>query len=170
MQGQIEPFENAAKEYCSWAEGDPASEWEEGQTAVRLLAAVLHHVMALPGGEVEPLPDHEILLKGPQTEAIYRRFGALPFQYYADVFHPTRIPPEDPDVGNLADDLMDVYADLKQGLAYAASGHPRHAAFHWRFTFGVHWGRHAVSALRALHCHLTDPGVAKERPRGLTRG
>jgi hypothetical protein len=161
MPGETNAFRSAAEEYCAWAEGRPSSEWEEAQSAVRHLAALLHHVMGLPAGAVEALPEHEILLKGPATEGIYRRFGALPFQYYSEVFHPTRNPPEPADTGDLSDDLMDIYADLKQGLIYAAAGHMQQALFHLQFTFGVHWGRHAVSALRALHCHLTDPNVSR---------
>ena len=164
MQEEAEAFRRAAEAYCRWAEAEAATEQEEAQTAVRLLASLLHEIHGVPAGQAEDLPEHDILLKGESTRAIYKRFGALPFQYYFDVFHPTHVPPEQADAGDLADDLMDIYVDLKQGLAYASAGHVSHAVFHWQFMFGVHWGRHAVCALRALHCHLTDPAPVGEHP------
>ena len=56
MAGHIEPFLLAAQEYCRWAEADPTSESQEAQTAVRLLAALLHYVHELPEGRVLSLP------------------------------------------------------------------------------------------------------------------
>ena len=62
MPGETDAFRSAAEEYCAWAEGRPSSEWEEAQTAVRHLAAVLHYVMGLPAGasvdtQIRPLTD-----------------------------------------------------------------------------------------------------------------
>jgi hypothetical protein len=72
------------------------------------------------------------------------------------VFDPIEVPASESVTGDLADDLMDIYCDLK-GLRYCDDGHTFQAVFHWSFTFAVHWGRHATSALRALHCYLVDP-------------
>jgi hypothetical protein len=86
----------------------------------------------------------------------------VPFQYYGEVFDTTRVPPEEPTVGDLADDLLDIYTDVKAGLLYFERGHAQQAVFQWKFTWGVHWGRHATSALRAMHCWSTrlDKGDA----------
>ena len=72
---------------------------------------------------------------------------------------------EEPVAALLGEDLADMYGDLKRGLVAfdrkgAASGAPTEhdaaeAAWHWRFSFGNHWGRHLVSALRALHYILS---------------
>ena len=84
------------------------------------------------------------------------RFSGLPFSTTTTWSHPTRVPAEAAIPGDLADDLLDVYLDLKEGVATFDAGYPRHAVWLWRFGFEVHWGHHATSALRALHCHLTD--------------
>jgi hypothetical protein len=79
---------------------------------------------------------------------------ALPFQYYWEVFTPTKIESErDPVCGDLFDDFMDIYGDLIQGLWLYERGHIEAAVFSWRQMFGIHWGRHAVGALNALHSY-----------------
>lgn len=53
--------------------------------------------------------------------------------------------------GDLSDDLLDIYFDVRRGLRLWASEAPRAAAiWEWRFGFDAHWGNHAVNALRAL--------------------
>ena len=52
----------------------------------------------------------------------------------------------------LSDDLADICLDLEDGLALQRSGVPRNDfLWQWRFDFRAHWGRHAVSALTAIH-------------------
>lgn len=54
----------------------------------------------------------------------------------------------------LSDDLADICLDLEDGLALQRSGVPRNDfLWQWRFDFRAHWGRHAVSAMTAIH-HL----------------
>jgi hypothetical protein len=91
-----------------------------------------------------------------------RRFTALPFQYYSEIWNPVLVPTDETVTGNIADDLADIYFDLKQGLLYMDDGHPFQAVFHWTFMYGVHWGRHATTALRVLHCYLSDPNRSTE--------
>jgi hypothetical protein len=76
---------------------------------------------------------------------------ALPFQYYWELFHSVTKEPEEPVCGDLVDDLLDIYKDVKEGLLAFESGERVLAAWHWRNTFGFHWGRHATSAIKALH-------------------
>jgi hypothetical protein len=54
-------------------------------------------------------------------------------------------------IGALSDDVADVYADLARGLALWAADKRDAAVWEWRFGFDIHWGDHAVDALRALH-------------------
>jgi hypothetical protein len=83
----------------------------------------------------------------------------FPFQYYWEIFEPVTDTPEEAVCGDITDDLGDIYIDVKEGLlAYPLS--EQSAVWHWRTTFGFHWGRHATSALRALHAY--DPESAGE--------
>ncbi len=64
------------------------------------------------------------------------------------------IPAAPPTVSMFADDLSDIYADLRVGLdlvAHAGGAIPDDAVWHWSFAFRRHWGRHALNALSAIH-------------------
>lgn len=61
--------------------------------------------------------------------------------------------------GSLADDLMDVYHDLRDGLDHLRAGWPEtDVIWEWRFTFWSHWGEHAVNALQIIHARLAVEG------------
>jgi len=52
--------------------------------------------------------------------------------------------------GSLADDLTDIYCELKPGLTLLDE-EPRRALDSWRHGFHLHWGEHMVDAIRHLH-------------------
>ncbi len=55
-------------------------------------------------------------------------------------------------IGDLADNLADVWRDMKNGLNAIEEGVPEAAAlWHWKLNFDCHWGAHATSALDILH-------------------
>jgi hypothetical protein len=90
---------------------------------------------------------------------VFKRFGALPFNYYSTFFSPAKLLEEDPVVGDLADDLADIYRDIKAGLWLYDHGHTTQAVWAWRYTFQIHWGRHATNALYALHAWSADSSI-----------
>lgn len=52
----------------------------------------------------------------------------------------------------LADDLADIWRDIKSVLLHLESGGASDdAVWQWRFDFTTHWGSHACEALRAVH-------------------
>jgi Domain of unknown function (DUF5063) len=57
----------------------------------------------------------------------------------------------------LADDLADIYCDVKQGILQVGK-HSEvvsvNVVWQWKFGLQSHWGRHAVSAIAALHSLL----------------
>ncbi len=55
-------------------------------------------------------------------------------------------------MGDVGDDLLDIYQDVRAGLVAFDSGEVSDAAWHWSFLYRIHWGRHAVGGLFALHC------------------
>jgi hypothetical protein len=59
-------------------------------------------------------------------------------------------------VGDLADDLVDIYRDVSAGSAFHDAGCVDDAIWQWGFSFQTHWGKHASSAIRALHCYLSQ--------------
>ncbi len=52
--------------------------------------------------------------------------------------------------GSLADDLTDIYCELKHGLGLI-EGEPGRALDGWQRGFTVHWGQHLVDAERHLY-------------------
>lgn len=55
--------------------------------------------------------------------------------------------------GSLADDITDIYFELKSGLDLleADPDHPSRAATRWQSGFMLHWGQHLVDAERHLY-------------------
>jgi Domain of unknown function (DUF5063) len=57
--------------------------------------------------------------------------------------------------GSLADDLADIYGEVKEGLNHLAAGESEiEVVWQWRDTFWGHWGQHAVGALLVIHAQL----------------
>ena len=154
----IAAFATAAEEYCDWAEAAPADAWAEAHRARQLLMELLRRAIELP----------DVFSEVPETTGVgdeeyrrtYERFGALPFNFYSECFDPLIVPAETPVIADLADDLADIWRDVKGGLMlwYAEATHG--AAWHWRFHFESHWGHHATAAVYALQAwfsqHIDD--------------
>jgi hypothetical protein len=148
--GEADPiarFAAAAERYCAWAESTPESAYGEVDKAIRLLLELVARVLDLPptepGEEDFERPTHE------QWKAVFRRFATLPIQHYG-----THSPQDLEDtpvlIGDLHDDLADVWRDIREGLAAYAAGDRDSACWQWSFSFGNHWGEHAAEALRVL--------------------
>jgi len=90
-----------------------------------------------------------VLSRPPFLSAQVSDFVVEGRQYYWEVFDP--YVEEPPVKGSLSDDLLDVYRDVRRGLLLWDHNAPQAAIWEWRFSFGVHWGNHAIDALRALH-------------------
>jgi hypothetical protein len=140
----IAAFVCAASEYCAFIE-----EAAMLSVADRMFVA-RHYLLALVAAAIRlPLP--EVPGSAPTTDvappANWRGFD--PFEIYWDVFDPYEL--SEPVAGSLSDDLLDVYRDLRRGLALWEAGKDGGAVWEWRFHFDAHWGNHATDALRALH-------------------
>jgi hypothetical protein len=74
--------------------------------------------------------------------------------FYFEVFDPFHLEKEDPTQGWLIDDLSDIYKEIKNGILKIESKKPAFIEDGiWDIVFGrnVHWGNHAINAIRALH-------------------
>ena len=89
------------------------------------------------------------------------------YDHYWEVYDPAKPEGDEKMPVVLADDLIDIYFDLKEGFAPWARGTDsdlRNAIFEWRLGWETHWGAHAVDALRAIHWHLESHWVDAEEP------
>ena len=75
---------------------------------------------------------------------------------YRQVFDPTQ--DNEAIFGSLADDVADIYRDLKDGLALNETERrePENAIWEWRLAFQSHWGKHAIDALLTIHVLLQN--------------
>ena len=139
----------AAKVFCAYVEhpDEPTSRWvqELSQLLPRLHAAVTS--LQVPRDEqplaanVDPEARFELFSR------LYRALGELDGYRleYDDSHHNA------PVTGSLADDLTDIYFDLREGLEWMARCHPDHAASVWLSSYRMHWGQHLVDANRHLY-------------------
>ena len=153
MSKPIERFADTVRRFCRWAESEPQDPISEARTARRLLAELYLQAIDLP--EVSSDADAPEIVQE-QYQSVFKRFGALPFNYYSECFNPLAIPAEQPVTADLADDLADIWRDLKRGLALYEDGAIEAAVWEWRFHFSAHWGHHACGALYALQAWFSQ--------------
>jgi hypothetical protein len=149
----IDRFAEVARRYCAWVERE-LSEPNDEMRRVRLCLAELHlAAVELPALGIGENID-AVSISHDEWSRFYEKFGGLPVTNYSDVFNPLK--EEKPVVNSLADDLADIYRDLKAGLSIFEANHPIDAAWEWRFGFQTHWGHHLVGAQRAIHEYLAE--------------
>jgi hypothetical protein len=154
----LDSFAAAARRYCEWCEGAPSSARVEARTAYDLLVTLLGSMRQV--GSAEPVGveiDYDR-----DFQRMRGRFASMPFQFYRSSQDPFDLDDASAaGVGDVSDDLADIWLDLERGLQFFDRGDRDAAAWHWVLMFESHWGRHATSAIHALHCWLVD---AEEAP------
>ncbi len=146
----VDDFAITARRYCDYAESSAVetSAYAEMQLVRTLLASLYFQALALPPVECDPV---ESLLTHEDYQQMFARFGRLPVGYYNTVFDPLQVDPVDCTLGDLADDLADVWRDVKEGLLLFEAGRRDAAGASWEESFEIHWGYHAVKALGVIH-------------------
>lgn len=142
-------FAATARGFCSWCEA-VGSEHTDSQAA-SWLSLLYGQALALP----QVGCDNEDGLPDLPADALARAqtcLAAFAGRYYREVFDPDPVLDEEPVVGDIGDDLLDTYKDIRAGLVLFERGEVRDALWHWSFLQRIHWGRHAVGAMMALHC------------------
>jgi hypothetical protein len=158
-----ERFSVEARCFIGWADGSASPEPLTAAVGLRRVVALYAAALQLPQPWSERVShqrdDAPALAQG--LAAVRGRAAAIPLQHYSEIFSPL-VPQDEPVVGDLADDLVEIYRDIAAGLHWLDAGRVDDALWEWGFNFQVHWGEHASSAIRALHCYL-----AQEDPSGL---
>lgn len=154
----------AAQNFCIYIENEIQTDKDEFvQKARKLVAALYTAALQIPKLVYDSLDsdcDYAISKEAEAkiTTSIYSR---IPFQYYWITLEPFQTIGEiETGMGDVADDLLDIYKDLKASLlAYNSAGkHTRERAL-WLLELGFthHWGQHCIDALQAIHHYLHDP-------------
>lgn len=142
-------FAETARTFCDWCEGSKDAITD--RSATYWLGRLYSEAVHLP--DVGPendwgLPD--LPVQG--LERAKTNLASFWGRYYREVFDPAPELSEQLGMGDLGDDLMDTYRDIRAGLLLFDTGREHDALWHWSFMHRVHWGRHVASALYALHC------------------
>lgn len=150
----LQQFVLAADDFCSWLEG---KEEMRGDDALRMIAALYNSALNIPNVDVVNLRDFDRIPELGQLELdrVRLRLAYFPFLYYWDMAQALAMDGQEPLLGEINDDIADIYKDVKEGLMAFENGLKDVASWHWRQTWALHWGRHAASAMRALHEHVT---------------
>ncbi|WP_414738002.1 DUF5063 domain-containing protein [Gemmata algarum] len=154
--GAEEQFAEQVVAFREWVEcadtGEPAV-----RAALSHLLGLFQIALSLP--TVDPNTRDVPAVPDSEWRRVFRACERLPVKHYGVVFDSLVVPPEEAVIGCVADDLADIYRDLVVGLQAHVSGNRELAAWHWRFTFWSHWGRHAVGAIGALREWLEQQGT-----------
>lgn len=145
-------FSEVARLFCDWAEKGSLTSEQAQQHLADLHACILRVQLLTPEGE----GDCEDFLTNEDWKRIYNRFQTLEPHIYRNVYDPLEDQPG-VDIAPLADDLADIYRDVKEGLVLFDRGLFEEAIWQWRYNFQIHWGRHLTAALTALHAHTAGP-------------
>jgi hypothetical protein len=121
------------------------------ESAAAIWLAQLHAaVLRLPTAEAH-CDGEEPEVPAEAMAAAERNFEPLAGSLYRTVYEPNPPNLDDPVMGDLGDDLLDICIDIKIGCQLHQQGRSDEAMWQWSFMHAMHWGRHAVGALAALH-------------------
>jgi hypothetical protein len=157
----VEQFAEEASQFEQWAlHGTACGEAAAREALVRITQLYLM-ALDLPPAWNEELADQPAAdpIGMAESRAVFAACTRFPLQDYGEVFNPLPVPPDDPVVGNLADDITDIYLDVVTGLRAYQAGRRIRAIWEWGFGLQHHWGEHATGAIRALHCWLAANAI-----------
>jgi hypothetical protein len=158
----VNAFRIAAYGYCKLLESQPVDHEQWLRDVLLALSHLYATAHSLPDVSIEDdtrdVPD-EMRMNHAEWSALFQRIhGILGEQdFYWAYFDPTepKHTKDEATCGSLADDLADIYRDVKPGLLAWETENDEYLAslvFDWKQSnFESHWGVHAVSAMRALH-------------------
>jgi hypothetical protein len=176
----VSRFVDVSRRYCDLIEqAEPPTAPLLFQAAELILLELYVAALGLPNPE--PTADE---LRGARISheewlVVFRRlqrtFG--PYDFYREIYDPAALGDPDgaidtgdePVVSSLADDLADIWRDLRSGLLVwndAADDIRSDLVSEWREAFVSHWGQHLVDGLRAIHwwIHVHHIGRSIDAP------
>jgi hypothetical protein len=154
MNDEVAGFVAEARRYCALIEseeGGVASAFEKD--CLLVLLRLYERILRLPSTD-PPHPELPERIRHEEWQAVQKRTAKrTEYDLYWEVFEPFAENKPDALHGSISDDLADIWRDVKAGLLTFDSGQPNcieDAVWHWRFSFGSHWGYHVADAIRAL--------------------
>ncbi len=153
-------FRRVASEYCALIERrnktDAVSLLQEAYLLLPELTLTAAKLPTIDRCDVFKNDAHEKYWKK-TSESLRKKLGK--HDAYWIVFDPQHPEEDEPIYVSLADDLADIYYELKGGLgtwSKADASTRRDIVFSWRLMYEIHWGMHLARAFRAIHSLLYD--------------
>jgi len=155
-------FATIAQEYCTAIDSASATERTDFLIKIyRILPRLIGEAVELPAVSLsdddEDLPRTDRLTHA-QWDQLYNLLKEKlgDWDHYMQVFDPTA--DKAADLGSLADDLADVYRDLRDGLGLSQNSTvpAKVLIWDWRLDYYSHWAHHAMNALQTIHFRLQD--------------
>lgn len=160
LDTQLEAFTDAAMEFCGVV--DRAASTSPLQLLKRLervLPTLHQRLLELPKVSLGERDDDIPEPSGEERTALYQALKNTLGRYngYKTIFDSKNLQDEAV-YGSLADDLADVYFDvLCPTRAWKRGADPICVIWELRLAFYSHWGRHLLSAQKAILDWLSDP-------------
>jgi len=156
----VDRFRVVASQFCSAVDSAPSMDRAELLLEIyRILPTLIHEAVGLPKVESDDNPPpSNARLSHQQWDKLYNALKKIlgDWDLYRQVFDPVK--DQGAILGTLADDLADIYCDLKEGLVLMETQQatPGHIIWKWRFSFYSHWGKHAIDALGTIHHRISE--------------
>ena len=157
-------FATVARQYCSVVESAATLDRTELLLRIyRILPKLIDEAISLPQVDtsdddqtVEEMPRVSVRQSGDEWSHLYNLLKEKlgDWDLYWQVFDP--ITDREAICGTLADDIADIYRDLRRGLVLheLPSCPSADVIWDWRLHYYFHWGQHAIEALFTIHERL----------------
>jgi hypothetical protein len=153
-------FEEAARRFCIFIETEQSDNLKEFLLSAQRHLLILYTVgFNIPDISVEGDIDFDTDIPNGEKKNILKFISdRVPFSYYWAVLNPVDINDTvETGVGDLIDDLGDMYNDIKRGLTLLDKEElsaKESAVWRFKFDYDNHWGEHCIEALYAIHHYL----------------
>jgi hypothetical protein len=169
ISGAFAEFKSVAARYCSVV--DSSASLDRATLLVQIygiLPQLIHEAIALPDVAPSDQGDERVVELRITQKEWQRLYDSLKeklgdWNLYCSIFDPTK--DSEAVRGSLADDIADIYRDIKEGLACDSPGLSlqNDIIWEWRLGYYSHWGQHAMEALRTIHSLLGEHADSSER-------
>jgi hypothetical protein len=153
----VDQFGVEAVRYEQWAHSEEPNAGLAAREALIRISSLYVAALQLPPPFTDELEGQPKVERIPTDDyAKVKAYRGLPIDMYSEIFDPLPVPPEEPVIGSIGDDVIDIYGEVLTGLRAYQAGNKAGALWEWGFGFRHHWGEHATGAIRALHAWLAS--------------